>query len=51
MSQDPQSNPESDPLSPRKISRKRSFDTFYLFCAILLILAIGTQIAAIIAYR
>lgn len=31
-------------------SKKRSFDTFYLFCVFLLALAIGTQIVAIAIY-
>jgi|GEM_PF-5280277 len=48
MPQETQAKQETD--SPR-ISRKRSFDTFYMFCALLLILAIGTQVVAIIAYR
>ncbi|MDE0770065.1 MAG: hypothetical protein OSB19_16925 [Opitutaceae bacterium] len=34
----------------RDSSKKRSFDTFYLFCVFLLVLAIGTQIVAIAIY-
>ena len=32
------------------VSKKRSFDTFYLFCVFLLALAITTQIVAITIY-
>jgi hypothetical protein len=32
-------------------NKKRSFDTFYLFCVFLLALAIGTQIVAIAIYN
>ena len=48
---------ESSPLpqhpnqETHKPSKKRTFDTFYLFCVVLLALAIGVQLVAIIAYR
>lgn len=51
MPQEPQPSNEIEAPKPRRISRRRSFDTFYLFCAILLFLAIGTQIVAIVVYR
>ncbi|MFL3656480.1 MAG: hypothetical protein ACJ07L_00270 [Opitutales bacterium] len=42
-------NPSINEIKRHK-SKKRSFDTFYLFCVFLLALAIGTQIIAIAIY-
>ena len=43
--------PDPPKQETRKPSKKRTFDTFYLFCVVLLALAIGVQVVAIIAYR
>ncbi len=48
-----ESSPLPDPpkQETRNPSNKRTFDTFYLFSVVLLALAIGVQVVAIIAYR
>ncbi|MBT5815961.1 MAG: hypothetical protein HN763_04220 [Opitutales bacterium] len=51
-SEDGKAVPASPSINKNKKdpSKKRSFDTFYLFCVFLLALALGTQIIAIAIY-
>ncbi len=48
---EPTLNPKSRKAPAKPLRKRRSFDTFYLFCVVLLFMALALQVVAIATYN